>query len=67
MCVDSTTRAAKDLGYECIVLEDTCATKDFIFNNEVVKSTDIQKSFLIGLSYYYAKVMITKDYIENCL
>ena len=31
------------------------------------KAEDIQKSFLTALSYYYAKVMITKDYIETCL
>ena len=67
MCVDSTTRAAKDFDYECIVLGDNCATRDFIFEDNLVKAEDIQKSFLTALSYYYAKVMITKDYIETCL
>ena len=67
MCIDSTTRAAKDFDYECIVLGDTCATRDFIFEDNLVKAEDVQKSFLTALSYYYAKVMITKEYMETCL
>ena len=67
MCVDSTTRAAKDFDYECIVLGDNCATRDFIFEDNLVKAEDIQKSFLTALSYYYAKVMITKKYVETYL
>ena len=67
MCVDSTTRAAKDFGYECVVLGDACATRDFIFEDHLVKAEDVQKSFLTALSYYYAKVMITKKYMETSL
>src|SRR5690606_17361271 len=28
MCVDATTRAAFDAGYQCTVVEDACATRD---------------------------------------
>ena len=34
MCVDATTRAAKDFGLECIVIGDACATKDLEINGE---------------------------------
>ena len=32
MCVDATVRAAVDLGFECTVVHDACATKDLTFD-----------------------------------
>ncbi len=65
MCVDATTRAAKDLGFECIVIGDACATKDLEINGETVKATEVQKSFLAALDYYYSDVMTTNKFLEN--
>jgi nicotinamidase-related amidase len=31
MCIDATTRASVDLGYECTVVHDACATKNLEF------------------------------------
>ncbi len=31
MCIDATTRAAFDLGFQCMVVEDACATRDLEF------------------------------------
>jgi len=28
MCIDATTRAAKDFGFNCTLIRDACATKD---------------------------------------
>lgn len=65
MCVDSTTRAAKDLGYNCIVLHDTCATKDFDFNGRAVLAEDIHNSFMSALGYYYAEILKTREYLDK--
>jgi len=64
MCVDATTRAAKDAGYNCIVIGDACATKDLEINVQKVKAEDVQNSFLAALDYYYSTVITTKQYLN---
>jgi len=32
MCIDATVRAGFDLGFNCVVAEDACATRDLSFN-----------------------------------
>jgi nicotinamidase-related amidase len=56
MCVDATTRAAKDLGYNVTVAGDACATRDLVIDGDTVKSEEIQKSFLAALNYFYSNV-----------
>ena len=63
MCVDATTRAAKDLGFECIVIGDACTTKNLEINDETVNATEVQKSFLGALNYYYSSVITTKQFL----
>lgn len=63
MCVDATTRAAKDLGYSCTVIADACATPNLEIFGEIVAAKDVQNAFLAGLSYFYANVTTTNDYL----
>ncbi len=65
MCVDATVRAAKDLGFECVLISDACATKNLEINGQEVKATEVQKSFLAALNYFYADVMSAKEYIDK--
>ncbi len=65
MCVDATTRAAKDVGFNCILIEDGCATKDLVIHNETVKSKDVQNSFLAALSSTYATLMTVSEYMNQ--
>ena len=65
MCVDSTTRAAKDLGYKCTVIKDACATRDFIFEEKIVTAEEIQRSFMTALGYYYAEILNCEKYFEK--
>jgi nicotinamidase-related amidase len=64
MCVDATTRAAKDIGYNCIVIGDACATKDLEIYGQIVKAEEVQKSFLAALNYFYATVKTTNQYLN---
>jgi nicotinamidase-related amidase len=64
MCVDSTTRAAKDLGYNCLVIGDACATKDLELNGVRVKSIDVQTAILSALSNFYSTIKTTEQYLE---
>jgi nicotinamidase-related amidase len=63
MCIDATTRAAFDLGFNCLVAEDACATKDLIFKSKIIKASDVHASFMAALSVPYAKVISTKEII----
>lgn len=65
MCIDATTRAAFDFGYNCIVAEDACATKDMIFKSKTIKASDVHACFMAALSVPYAKVISTKEIIES--
>jgi nicotinamidase-related amidase len=62
MCVDSTVRAAKDLGFNIILIGDACATRDQRINGLTVKAQDVQNSFLAALGYFYATVKTTSHY-----
>jgi len=65
MCVDATTRAAKDFGFNSIVIGDACATKDLEVNSISVKAKDVQTSFLAGLNYFYATVINADVYLAK--
>jgi nicotinamidase-related amidase len=65
MCVDSTTRAAKDLGYNCVVIGDACATRDLDLNGVKAKAIDVQTTILAALSNYYSTIKMTEQYLER--
>lgn len=65
MCIDATTRAAKDFGFTCTVIGDACATKNLEVNSQAVEAGEVQKSFLAALSYFYSTVKTAKQYLEE--
>ena len=65
MCVDATTRAAKDFGFNCVVIGDACATKDLEIQGEKVSASEVQKSFLAALNYFYSTVKNTQEYLNE--
>jgi nicotinamidase-related amidase len=65
MCIDATTRAAFDLGFNCVVAEDACATMDLCFNQEIIKASEVHAAFMAALSYPYARVTSTRDIVKD--
>jgi len=65
MCIDATTRAAFDLGFNCVVAEDACATRDLVFKSTTIKASDVHASFMAALSDPYADVISTQEIIES--
>lgn len=57
MCVDTTTRAAADLGFACSLAHDACATKALAFNGVEVAAGNVQASYMAGLNGLFAKVL----------
>jgi len=65
MCIDATTRAAFDLGFNCVVAENACATMDLVFKNKIIKASEVHASFMAALSFPYAKVALTRDIVKS--
>lgn len=57
MCVDTTTRAAADLGFACSLAHDACATRPLAFGGVQVTAEQVQVSYLAGLNGLFAKVL----------
>lgn len=65
MCIDSTARAGKDLGYRITIAEDACATKDLPFQDHKIPAQEVHRSFMAGLSQYFAEIKTSFELIEQ--
>jgi nicotinamidase-related amidase len=65
MCVDTTTRAAYDLGFMCTLIGDACATKDLEFDAMKVNSNEVQISYMAALDGTFADVKFTEEYLNG--
>jgi nicotinamidase-related amidase len=57
MCIDTTTRAAFDLGFQCQLAGDACATRDLARGGMTVPAAQVQAAFLAALDGIFAKVL----------
>ncbi len=60
MCIDSTTRAAFDLGFECFLAHDACATKALSIGGTTVPAQSVHAAFLASLNGSFAKVLAVR-------
>lgn len=60
MCIDGTARAASDLGFQVIVAEDACATRDLKYGDTTIPAEQVHKAFLAALKSY-GKVMKSEE------
>ena len=64
MCIDATTRAAFDLGFDCCVLEDACATRDLEFNGGTIAAEEVHGAFMAALASVYAAITGVDDFLR---
>lgn len=62
MCVDATTRAVKDFGFECTVISDACATRNLELDGKIISADNVHNSFLASFNFYYAEVCKSIDF-----
>lgn len=67
MCVDSTVRAAFDLGFACILPRDCCATRDLAWEGRAVSAKEVQSSFLAALDGTFARVLDSEGLITSAM
>ncbi len=65
MCVDTTTRAAFDLGFTSTLLADCCATRNLQYLDRIVLAADVQNAYLAALDKTFAQVLTTKQYLHG--
>ncbi|MCE1254372.1 MAG: isochorismatase family protein, partial [Anaerolineae bacterium] len=65
MCIDATTRAAFDLGYECTVAGDACATRALKFKDNTVPALHVHHAFLAALQSTYAQVLTVNEILAE--
>jgi nicotinamidase-related amidase len=63
MCIDATVRAACDLGFQCLVAHDACATRALTFGLENAPAANVHAAFMAALSAAYAQVLSTEELI----
>jgi len=61
MCIDATTRAALDLGFDVTVVHDACAAPAFEFQGTEVPGASVQAAFMAALRDAGADVLAAAD------
>ncbi len=64
MCIDTTVRAAFDLGYEILLVGEACATKELMLNNECITAENVQNAFLAALNGTFCKLMTKQEIVS---
>ena len=65
MCIDATTRAAKDLGFHCTLIHDATGARALEFNGRSVTADQVKTSFLSALSMICDRVTSCEDFLKS--
>lgn len=65
MCIDTTTRAACDMGFPVTLIHDACATRDLSFNGQTVEAAKVQAAYMAALNGSFAKVISAAEFLEQ--
>jgi len=64
LCVEAAVRAAADLGFECWLASDACATRSLQFGEHIIPARQVHFSTLSTLQGTYAEVSNSQDIIR---
>ena len=64
MCIDTTVRAAKELGFKCTLIADACATRNLKFAEEILPAQTVHASFMAALDGMFATIMTADEYFN---
>lgn len=65
MCIDTTVRAASDLGFQVTLIEDACATRALSYNGVELTAEQVHYSFIAALNGSFAQVVSTEEFINK--
>lgn len=64
MCIDTSVRAAKDLGFSVTLLDDACTTRDLGWEETVIPAQTVHRTMMASLNGTFAAVMKTNDFLR---
>ncbi len=64
MCVDATARASADLGFQVLIAEDACTTRDLKYGETVIPAGHVHMAFMAALKSY-GQVMTTGQILTH--
>ena len=62
MCIDTTVRAAFDLGFNCTVISDACATRALAFGNITTEAPQVHAAFMAALGSVFAQITEAENF-----
>ena len=65
VCVDSSVRAASDLGFAVTVIGDACAAPALAYGGVTVPAAHVHAAYLAALGEHFATVMTTERYLSR--
>jgi nicotinamidase-related amidase len=65
MCVEGAVRAGYDLGFECVLVEDACATRALSWGDSEIDAAGVHASTLATLKGGYAAVIDTGTFLKT--
>ncbi len=63
MCVEAAVRAGADMGFDMVVVEDACATRDLKLHETTVPAASVHAAALAAMNGTYAKVVAAADVV----
>ncbi|HQI65476.1 MAG TPA: cysteine hydrolase family protein [Rhodoglobus sp.] len=64
VCIDSSVRAAADLGFDVTVVGDACAAPDLEFDGTIVPAAQVHAAFLAALGENFATVVTAEELLR---
>ncbi|MEN8156850.1 MAG: isochorismatase family protein, partial [Bacteroidota bacterium] len=63
MCVEAAIRAAHDLGFQCMLVQDACATRTLQYEVHIITANSVHFSTVQSLEDTYARVVTTGEFL----
>ena len=65
MCVEAAVRAAHDLGFQCFLIHDACATRALQYDEHIITANSVHFATIQTLQGTYAKVVTTGEFLRD--
>ena len=65
MCVDTTVRAAFDIGLACTLAHDACATRDLAFGRQTATAEQVQTAYVVALGALFARALAVEEIVAQ--
>jgi nicotinamidase-related amidase len=65
MCVEAAARAAADFGFDVILVEDACATRNLKYKDVEIDARHVHAAVLAALKDTYAQIVTTDEMIKS--